>query len=191
MRIKDEQKIAKVKQACVDLTFELGVEGISAGKLAKRSNVSASNIYIYFKNMHDMLQVINKEITWNYFNSISKVLATEKTVEENFFALWDAAYQYCTRHPKEFMFTTRMVHSCIVDHTDESHLEPCQETLPKFLEKGIQKKQIKKVSVRSFIHIAFTPFYGMLKASIENGVMSLDEETKALLRTAAWDAIRL
>jgi len=190
MRNKDEAKQLKIKRACIELIYELGIEGISAGKLAKRSSVSASSIYVYYANMNEMFRVINEEITIDYFNNISKALDKAKSAEANFFALWEAAYQYCVSYPKEFIFTTRMEHSCSIDHKTAKDNQG-HEKISRFIQTSVQDNKIKDMSVECFVCIAFMPFYGMLKSSIESGAKALDPKTQGLLRASAWQAIKI
>ncbi len=191
MRIKDDKKISRVKQACVDLTFELGVEGVSAGKVSKISNVSASSIYVYFENMRDMFQAINDEIIEEYFTTISISLKEDMIIKDRFLALWNAAYTYCSNNYKRFIFTTRMMNSCIVDYNNTKEIKPYHEVINEFLILGSNEKIIKKLDVASFIYIAFSPLYAMLKSNIETGHFKLDNESRQLLQLAAWDAIKM
>ncbi len=191
MRIKDDKKISRIKQACVDLTFELGVEGVSAGKVSKISNVSASSIYVYFENMRDMFQAINDEIIEDYFTTISISLKEDMITKDRFLALWNAAYTYCSNNYKRFIFTTRMMNSCIVDYNNTKEIKPYHEVINEFLILGSNEKIIKKLDVASFIYIAFSPLYAMLKSNIEIGHFKLDNESRQLLQLAAWDAIKM
>ncbi len=191
MRIKDDKKISRVKQACVDLTFELGVEGVSAGKVSKISNVSASSIYVYFENMRDMFQAINDEIIEDYFTTISISLKEDMITKDRFLALWNAAYTYCSTNYKRFIFTTRMMNSCIVDFNNTKEIKPYHEAINEFLILGSNEKIIKKLDVASFIYIAFSPLYAMLKSNIETGHFKLDNKSRQLLQLAAWDAIKM
>ncbi len=191
MRIKDDKKISRVKQACVDLTFELGVEGVSAGKVSKISNVSASSIYVYFENMRDMFQAINDEIIEEYFTTISISLKEDMIIKDRFLALWNAAYTYCSNNYKRFIFTTRMMNSCIVDYNNTKEIKPYHEVINEFLILGSNEKIIKKLDVASFIYIAFSPLYAMLKSNIETGHFKLDNKSRQLLQLAAWDAIKM
>ncbi len=191
MRIKDDKKISRVKQACVDLTFELGVEGVSAGKVSKISNVSASSIYVYFENMRDMFQAINDEIIEEYFTTISISLKEDMIIKDRFLALWNAAYTYCSNNYKRFIFTTRMMNSCIVDYNNTKEIKPYHEVINEFLILGSNEKIIKKLDVASFIYIAFSPLYAMLKSNIETGHFKLDNQSRQLLQLAAWDAIKM
>lgn len=190
MRIKDEEKIKRVRQACIDLMFELGVEGISAGKLAKKANVSASSIYVYYKNMQDMLVVINTELITEFFNYIIRPVDNKNTVKENFDLIWDASYKYCTKYYKEFIFMMRLGSSCVVDYSENTKIKDFHVDLNEFLLKAISEKQIKNIDVVSFIYIAFYPLYGVVKANIEVGINSLSDDILNVLRTAAWDAVK-
>ncbi|WP_437397929.1 hypothetical protein [Flagellimonas lutimaris] len=191
MRSKDENKRLRIKQACIDLAFDDGIEGISAIKLAKKAKVSAASIYVYYDNMSDMLQKINEEILVDYFNEISEVIDLDRSVKQNFLTLWNAAYNYCKNHYKEFIFTTRISNTCVVDLKRKNAIPPHHKRLFEYLDKAINEHKVKPLSVECFIYIAFTPFYGILKTNIENDVVNIDDDIHNLLITAAWDAVRI
>lgn len=190
MRLKDEEKLRRIKQACIDLTFEVGVEGISASKLAKIAKVSSSSIYTYFENMRDMLQTVNQEAVTTFFQEIVKPLSPNLSIQENYFLLWEAVYTYCVSNYKEFMLMMRMASSCVIDTTSALEVKPYHQDIQQFLDKAIAENVIKEIKADCFIYIAFYPMYGILKANIEAGVLSLNNELKILLQTTSWDAIR-
>lgn len=191
MRNKDESKRLRIQQACIDMVFDIGIEGVSAGKIAKNAEVSPASIYVYYENMIDMLQSINNDIIVHYFTEISKSLNLKKSVKDNFYALWNAAYVYCTINYKEFIFTSRISNTCVVDLKKKISIPEHHQSISGFLNQAIDEKKIKPLSVECFIYIAFTPFYGILKTNIENNVIHLEDDILNLLRLAAWDAIRL
>ena len=188
MRPKDEHKEERIKQACIDLVYDYGVEGISAGKISEKANVSSATIYIYFESMINMYRTINEEILSEYFTSITKTLNNKKSVKDNFYGLWDAAYAFCSQNPKKFIFTTRMTNSCIVDPSADD-VKPFHVPIADLLNKGIQSKTLKPLSTVCFILVAFSPLYGLLKAHIESK-SQIEEPVRALLKQAAWDAVK-
>ena len=188
MRPKDEHKEERIKQACIALIYDCGIEGISAGKISEKAKVSSATIYIYFESMVNMYRTINEEILIEYFTSISERLNDKKSIKENFYNLWDGAYDYCSQNPKKFIFTTRMINSCIVNPSG-SDIEPYHLSISRFLDQGIEDNTLKPLSVISFILVAFSPLYGLLKAHIERNT-NIETPVKALLKQAAWDAVK-
>lgn len=191
MRLRDEKKLSRVKQACIDLTFEVGVEGISASKLAKKANISASSIYIYFDNMTDMLQSINDEASDNFFQELAKGLSVKGSSREKHLSLWDTAYTYCSNNYKEFMLLMRMSNSCVVNpdlaKNIQKHIQPFQD----FIDTSLANNELKEMDVITYMYIALQPMYSMLKANIESGKMYLSEKTQELLKNASWDAVKV
>ena len=56
MRYKDEHKKEAIYEATILLLNKEGFSSTSMSKIAKHAGVSASTIYIYFKNKDDMLK---------------------------------------------------------------------------------------------------------------------------------------
>lgn len=190
MRLKDEQKLLRVKQACIDLTFEVGVEGISASKLAKKANVSSSSIYIYYENMTDMLQSINDEASDNFFQELATGFANGVTSQEKHLSLWKTAYTYCSKNYKEFMLLMRMSNSCVVNPDLAKNIKKHSQPFQEFIDTAIAGKEIKEMDVITYMYITLQPMYSMLKANIESGTRSLSNKTQELLKNASWDAIK-
>ncbi|WP_350284771.1 TetR/AcrR family transcriptional regulator [uncultured Croceitalea sp.] len=189
MRAVDIQKVQRVKKACIDIVYEIGLEGISAGKLAKRAKVSSSSIYIYFENMNDMFQVINDEITSEFFVFISQNLNEDESIKANFENIWQSAYEYCSKFPKKFIFTRRMTHSCIVQQEKSKDLKPYYQKLNNFIESAVANGAIREMAMVDFVYIALTPLYGIMKSNIENGILDLQPNDIELYRAASWKAI--
>src|SRR4051794_21864567 len=58
MRLKDDDKYERIFNSAVESINELGLSGTSISKIAKKANVSAATIYIYFENKEDLLNKV-------------------------------------------------------------------------------------------------------------------------------------
>mgnify|MGYP001795214305 CR=1 FL=1 len=137
-----------------------------------------------------MFQVINDEITSDFFEFISKDLGEDKSVKTNFDSLWEAAYEYCSKFPREFIFTRRMTYSCIVQQDESESLKPFYEKLDDFLAKAIADGAMKEMSLMNFVYIALSPLYGIMKSTIENGKFYMQSDDLELYKSTSWNAIK-
>ena len=55
MRIKDESKQQRIKEAMVRLILREGIDGTSVSKIAREAGVSPATIYVYYDSKEEML----------------------------------------------------------------------------------------------------------------------------------------
>ncbi|KRL54535.1 TetR/AcrR family transcriptional regulator [Furfurilactobacillus rossiae] len=58
MRTKNEQRPQEIIDVVAHMVIEEGISSIAMGKVAKRTGISQSNIYLYFKNKDDLLKQV-------------------------------------------------------------------------------------------------------------------------------------
>ena len=61
MRIKDQDKQRRIKDAMVRLILEEGIDGTSVSKIAREAGVSPATIYVYYDSKEEMLAEVFRE----------------------------------------------------------------------------------------------------------------------------------
>lgn len=61
MRLRDEDKQRRIKEAMVNLILREGIDGTSMSKIAKEAGVSAATIYVYYESKEEMLAEVFRE----------------------------------------------------------------------------------------------------------------------------------
>jgi len=107
-----KQGTARLKTAVLDaarkLCFSGGVEGISARKIAREVGCSATAIYLYYKNLDDVLHHLRMEghlLLARYFREVEQGLPPDVRLLE----MGRAYYRFGVEHPNyyELMFLHR------------------------------------------------------------------------------------
>lgn len=104
MRVKDENKQQRVKEAVVNLILREGIDGVSISKIAKEAGVSAATIYVYYDSKEAMLAEIFREYAHQPYRYIMKSVRPEMSGGELIEALVRGYYDYSTEHEEVFSF---------------------------------------------------------------------------------------
>ncbi len=104
MRLKDQDKQNRIKEAMVRLILREGIDGTSVSKIAKEAGVSPATIYVYYDSKEDMLAEVFRE----YSNAPYRYLMRRLTPEMEGSALIDAivrgCYSFSREHEEIFSF---------------------------------------------------------------------------------------
>lgn len=63
MRLKDNEKREAIKQATLALVAEQGIAGLKMATLAKKTGLSPSTLYVYFRDKEDLIVSLFREVT--------------------------------------------------------------------------------------------------------------------------------
>lgn len=62
MRVKDESKRIAIIENTLEIVYHQGFSGVKMATLAKKTNISVSTLYVYYKNKEDLIVSIASEI---------------------------------------------------------------------------------------------------------------------------------
>jgi AcrR family transcriptional regulator len=190
MRNKSEEKQEALFEATVKLVNEIGFASSSVAKIAREARISAATIYIYYKNKEDLL--------------VSTYLAirrhTSKAVLENFDArqpirgilekAWFNMFRYAMEHSHYFHFAEQFANSPYADLIDIEEVESYFEPIIQALNKGIDQKIIKNVSIDILKAFIYYPVVVLSNARICRD-FKICEDSMETAFGLAWDAITI
>ena len=104
MRLKDEDKQRRIKEATVSLILREGIDGTSVSKIAKEAGVSAATIYVYYDNKEEMLAEVFKEYAHQPYKYIMNCVSTDMGGAELIETLIRGCYTFSTEHREIFSF---------------------------------------------------------------------------------------
>jgi len=188
MRHRDDKKRAAVCQAAISLINELGLDGVSMSKIAKRANVSPATIYIYFKNKEDMLTKLYLTVKYQMSSAFLKDFDLTLDVKSSFRRLWTNHLDYILENSAEFRFAEQFVNSPSIHKVLEE--ESTQLYVPVFnlFDRGIKEGILKKYPHQLFLIYTFSPVIRLVKEYREKVI---SEKLKHMAFEAAWDAISI
>lgn len=85
-----------------DLLIEDGFGKMSMRKIAKRANVSATSIYLYFKNKDELLLTLVQQSIESLRTSLTDVMKDIYDPDEQLYILASAYIDYAMEHPREY-----------------------------------------------------------------------------------------
>lgn len=104
MRLKDDDKKQRIKEAVVRLVLRDGIDGISVSKIAKEAGVSPSTIYVYYDNKDAMMAEVFDEYSREPFEFIGRQLRPDMDGREVIETIVRSNYVFSTEHAEIFSF---------------------------------------------------------------------------------------
>lgn len=104
MRLKDEDKQRRIKEAMVSLILREGIDGTSVSKIAREAGVSAATIYVYYDSKEEMLAEVFREYAHQPYQYIMRQVRPEMDGGQLIEALVRGCYAFSTEHEDVFSF---------------------------------------------------------------------------------------
>jgi len=185
MRKKDNNKERVIREKAIEMIVNEGFDGLSMQKLATSANISASTIYIYFKNREDLLNQLFIGIEQKFEEDALLNFDPEMTFENGLWIQWINRYTNISKNPIAFNFYEQFRNSPLIKHSDIEE-NPFREKMYQFVQNAIAKKEIIELPIEIFWAIAYGPFYTLVKFHLRQATMAgnpftLNEEKMKLI----------
>lgn len=190
MRYKDEAKQNAIIGATVKLVNQVGFAASSVSKIAKEADVSPATIYIYYKNKEDLLVSTYVDIKQRLSEAILKDFDASQPIRDILKTSWFNAFNFISNNPGDYQYTEQFANSPYSSLVNKSEVEKHFEPIVKVIQKGIQQKIIKDVSLDILLIFIFYPITILTNLRL---CANFDYNEKSI-ETAfniAWDAIKL
>ncbi len=143
MRNRDESKIDKFFEACLDIVFEDGLVGITMNKVAKTAGLSIGALYTYFDSKELLLEnlfiLIKKKSSAQYFENLS--------YDGDFRILLKTVWRNILKHRLDFyresIFIEQYYHSKYMTSDIKLKTDIMIQPLFDIIKKGIKESEIK------------------------------------------------
>ncbi|MFX1367216.1 MAG: TetR/AcrR family transcriptional regulator [Promethearchaeota archaeon] len=188
MRTRDQAKYDSIVDASIKLTNELGFDGISISKIAKKAKVSPATIYIYFKNKEDLFTRLYIDIRRKMSQGALLGLEERMTTEETFKSIWHHSFTFNLRHPEYCTYRELFERTTMMRNIRAEDFELFQ-TVDRLLKRGIKEKMIKDYPLPVLTAFAYFPIITLLNFH-HAGVIEMDEDNIKQACEIAWNAIR-
>jgi AcrR family transcriptional regulator len=189
VRTKDDNKVAKIFDATLQLVEYHGLTGINMSDIAKASGLAIGTLYIYFKNKEELINelftVCRKESAALYFKDLKK----EDDFKDSFHKVFMNILQYRIHHFRESIFMEQCFHSSYFGV--EKRKENFQFMKPLFtiLNKGKKQKIIKDYDNQFLLWFLIGNISEVVKGMVY-GKKTLTEDMINRLFQMCWDAIK-
>jgi AcrR family transcriptional regulator len=104
VRLKDENKQLRIKEAMVRLILREGINGASVSKIAKEAGVSPATIYVYYANKDELLSEVYQEYSRKSYLYLKDMLRADMDAESLLETIVRGYYQFSIEHEDVFSF---------------------------------------------------------------------------------------
>ena len=188
-RTRDQAKYDAIVNASIKLINELGFDGISISKIAKRAKVSPATIYIYFKNKEDLFTRLYKDIRKEMGKGALTGLEQGMTTEEVFKSIWYHAFTFNLKHPDYLAYREQFERTTMMRNVKAEDFELFQ-AVDGLFKRGIKEKTIKTIPLPILTAVSYVPIITLLGYH-HAGIIKMDEENIKQACETAWNAIQL
>ena len=104
MRVKDENKQQRIKEAMVSLILREGIDGTSVSKIAREAGVSAATIYVYYNSKEEMLSEVFREYSTAPYRYLMQRITPDMDGSTFIETVIRGCYDFSTEHEDVFSF---------------------------------------------------------------------------------------
>jgi AcrR family transcriptional regulator len=187
MRTRDQAKYDSIIDASIKLTEELGFDGISIAKIAKKAKVSPATIYIYFKNKEDLFTKLYIDIREKMSQGALEGFQERMNTEEAFKSIWYHSFSFNLKHPEYLTYREQFEQTTMMRNIRPDDFTLFQ-TVDKLLKRGLREKTINDHPIPILTAFAYAPIITLLKYH-QAGIVKMDEDTIKQACEIAWNAI--
>ena len=188
MRTRDQAKYDSIVEATIRLTNELGFDGISISKIAKKAKVSPATIYIYFENKEDLFTKLYIDIRSMMSKGALEGLEERMTTEETFKSIWLHSFNFNLKHPEYLSYREQFEQTSMMRNIRVEDFELFQK-VDELLKSGVKEKTIKDLPLPILTAFAYVPIITLLKYH-HAGIIKMDEVNIKKACEIAWNAIQ-
>lgn len=188
MRTRDQAKYDSIVDASISLINDLGFDGISISKIAKKAKVSPATIYIYFENKEDLFTKLYIDIRKKMSEGALERIEKEMTTEKAFKSIWYNSFTYNLKHPDYVTFREQFEQTTMMKNIQHDEFRLYQ-TIDGLLKRGIKEKIIKNYPLAILTSFAYFPIITLLNFH-HAGIIQMDEDNIRHACEIAWNAIR-
>ena len=189
MRKKDENKKKAIISATIQLSNEIGFSNISMSKIAKRADVSAATLYVYYENKEDMFRKVYVDIKKEMILECSQGLCQEESVKQSIMKICANLLQYIQVHTDEFIFIEQACNSMLMSDEMIAEIEYQSRTVNSVFDRGIKEGLLKQTSPVLLIGFCFYPIQQIYKEFQKEKSMLKDVDFDLVFQMC-WDAIK-
>lgn len=187
MRIRDPHKEKAIREQALKMIVREGFEGLSMHKLAKAAGVSASTIYIYFKDRDDLILKLYAEKMGRMSDASLAGFDPAMPFDEGLKVQWINRARHFLKHPLEMHFLEQIRFSPFHDQGLKSLDPRFLESMRAFCKHAIRRGELVKMPVEVYWSVAYAPLYQLVKYHIHGkglpGTEDFVLDDKLLLQT--------
>lgn len=163
MRVRNEGKVALVKQKAIEGLVSDGLEGFSMNKLAKACGISVATLYIYFKDKDDLIISIAKEEGERMADVFIENFNPESSFEEGMRVQWINRYHYLQSNPMTYLLFEQLRTSTYQERFLEDFMGKFKKVIGEFMDNVVRRGEVSPMPLEVFWSVAYGPLYSLVR----------------------------
>jgi len=189
MRTKDENKKEAIFSATIKVINEIGFANVSMSKIAKTAGVSASTLYIYYKNKEDLFRKVYVEVKKHMLLACNKGLSEKESTETNVRRMCENILAFAQKHREYFLFLEQSSNSPLITSELFEEVAHLTEKTNIIFQKGINEGTLKDAPPFLLVGFCVYPIAQIYKDSYNNDGL-LKNTNYDLVFQMCWDAVK-
>ncbi len=190
MKKRDENKIAQIYTAALQLVVEMGIAGITMRDIAKRAGIATGTLYIYFEDKEKLIHSLYEEcrsITIkNYFKNYEASLPFKTC----FRVIWNNIFQHRISNFDVAVFMEQFLHSPFNSESTREMSRQLFSPLYKVIERGKEEAIFKNFDTKLMLIFMMGSVTELIKyLKYTNRKMTDDVIENAF--TMCWDGLKI
>ncbi|MFT4153909.1 TetR/AcrR family transcriptional regulator [Parafilimonas sp.] len=145
MKLRDENKIARIYKATLKLVKATGLSGITMQAVAKEAKIATGTLYIYFENKESLIVGLFHECIKNSKGTFFKNYNADAPFKVGFHTIWSNVLQLRLLRFEEGVFIEQALHSPYIDEQTKVEAKKMFEPLKELLTRGKKERLIKDI----------------------------------------------
>lgn len=190
MRTRDDKKQEALFLATIKLVNEIGFAASSVSKIAGEAGVSPATLYVYFRNKEDLLVSTYVEVKLGIGAAMLEGFDESAPIRDIFHRVWQNTFKYVSENHEEFRYAEQFSNSPLYELVNVKEIEENYAPLMRVVQRGIDQKILKDVSLDVFGVFLFHPIMVLAHPYHCKMFTSTDENIETAF-CMAWDAVKL
>ena len=145
MKLRDENKVARIYKATLVLVKATGLAGITMQAVAKEAKLATGTLYIYFENKESLIASLFHECIKNSKGIFFKDYNIKAPFKVGFHTIWSNVLQHRLSRFDESLFLEQCFHSPYIDEHTKIEAKKLFEPLKDLLIRGKKEHLIKDI----------------------------------------------
>ncbi|MGM0216782.1 TetR/AcrR family transcriptional regulator [Enterococcus sp. AZ109] len=189
MRKKDFNKRDNIITAAMELINERGFSDTPMSQIAKKANVSAATIYVYFDNKEDLINKLYFHAKKKMRDYVFSDYDENASIEERYKQYLKKFILFLMNNQPEFMFIEQFQNSPLLNEEVSESISELFQQFHSIYDEGKEAKVFKNVDTAIISGFTFNPAMQFVKDYYAEA-LPLDEPMIDEIIQMSWDAIK-
>lgn len=192
MKLKDQEKQERIRQATIDIVAEQGIAGVKMALVAKRAEMVPSALYVYYKNKEELLVSIFKDLVRGVAQRVTNYTSSNEPepFRKVLWNMFEQGLRYKQAHYKEEIFVKMFVISPYFTQEMQQVKKELEIVAARIMELGKQQMVLKEDTPTVMLIAVLDGIVDKLAEYHFKGILTLDDAAVKKGFKLLWDSIK-